>query len=119
MTASVPAVRPGSPWREARRRFSALWRRSLQFRTVAITIGLSTLAVLVIGLYMTFTVASSLFQTQLERVLGASNSATVAAQKILTSTDASDRAALQTVMGQVSTTVQQVTGSSAAGWSDP
>ncbi|WP_395243708.1 MtrAB system histidine kinase MtrB [Agromyces sp. MMS24-K17] len=113
MTASVPAVRPGSPWREARRRFSALWRRSLQFRTVAITIGLSTLAVLVIGLYMTFTVASSLFQTQLERVLGASNSATVAAQKILTSTDASDRAALQTVMGQVSTTVQQVTGSSA------
>ena len=29
------------PWREVPRRLAALWRRSLQFRTVLITLGLS------------------------------------------------------------------------------
>ena len=49
-------------WREVPRRLAALWRRSLQFRTVIITLGLSGLAILVIGLYISFSVASNLFQ---------------------------------------------------------
>ena len=72
-------------WREVPRRLAALWRRSLQFRTVLITLGLSSLAILVIGLYISFSVASNLFQDNRQSVLEASNNATVAAQTILES----------------------------------
>src|SRR5690606_26366502 len=90
-------------------------RRSLQFRTVLITLGLSGLAILVIGLYISFSVASGLFQTQRERVLEASNNATAAAQSILDSSDASDRASLQALMGSAIETVTSVSGTNAFG----
>ncbi|WP_173921934.1 MtrAB system histidine kinase MtrB [Agromyces sp. Marseille-P2726] len=98
-------------WREVPRRLAALWRRSLQFRTVLITLALSGLAILVIGLYISFSVASNLFQAQRERVLEASNSATAAAQSILDSSDATDRASLQALMGSAIETVTSVSGS--------
>ncbi|QEO13499.1 HAMP domain-containing histidine kinase [Agromyces intestinalis] len=115
MTGSAPAVRAVGGWRGAPRRIAGLWRRSLQFRTVLLTIGLSSLAILVIGLYITFTVASNLFQNQLDRVLTSSNAATYAAQTILGSTDASDRVSLQGVMEQAMRSVQAASGSSAIG----
>ncbi|WP_350347284.1 MtrAB system histidine kinase MtrB [Agromyces sp. G08B096] len=93
-------------------RIGALWRRSLQFRTVLITIGLSGLAILVIGLYITFSIASNLFESKLESALVASNNAAKEAQTLLDSSDAADRAALQLVMERVFATVQTVSGSS-------
>ncbi|MFD4422746.1 MtrAB system histidine kinase MtrB [Agromyces sp. NPDC058484] len=105
-----PIFAAGS-WRETPRRIAALWRRSLQFRTVLITLGLSGLAIAVIGLYISFSVASNLFQDQRERVLEASNSATRAAQLILDSSDASDRASLQLLMSSAINTVSSVSGS--------
>ncbi|UOE44533.1 MtrAB system histidine kinase MtrB [Agromyces larvae] len=115
MTGSAPAVRAVGGWRAVPRRIAGLWRRSLQFRTVLLTIGLSTLAILVIGLFITFNVASNLFTNQLERVLDASNAATDAAQTIVGSTDATERVALQNVMDQAVKSVQAVSGSSAIG----
>lgn len=100
-------------WREMPRRLAALWRRSLQFRTVLITLGLSTLAILVIGLYISFSVASNLFQDNRVRVLEASNNATVAAQNILDSSDATDRGSLRVLMTQVlQNTITSVAGTS-------
>ncbi|HEX6366825.1 MAG TPA: MtrAB system histidine kinase MtrB [Agromyces sp.] len=98
-------------WREAPRRLAALWRRSLQFRTVLLTLALSGLAILVIGLYISFSIASNLFQAQRERVLEASNNATAAAQSILDSSDATDPASLQALMGSAVETVTSVSGS--------
>jgi two-component system, OmpR family, sensor histidine kinase MtrB len=98
-------------WREVPRRLAALWRRSLQFRTVIITLGLSGLAILVIGLYISFSVASNLFQAQREAVLEASNNATAAAQSILDSSDASDPASMQLLTASTIRTISSVSGS--------
>jgi two-component system, OmpR family, sensor histidine kinase MtrB len=105
-----PLFAAGS-WRELPRRLAALWKRSLQFRTVIITLGLSGLAILVIGLYISFSIASNLFQAEREGALEDSNSATAVAQSILSSSDATDRASLQALMGSVIETVTSVSGS--------
>jgi len=112
MTQAEAAATPfAGSWREQPRRLAALWRRSLQFRTVAITLALSSLAILVIGLYISFSVASGLFQNQLDAALGASNKATTAAQQVLNASDASDRASLQALMSSTARTVTSVSGS--------
>ncbi|MFF2273333.1 MtrAB system histidine kinase MtrB [Agromyces sp. NPDC058136] len=106
------AIPLAGSWRELPRRMSVLWRRSLQFRTVVITIALSSLAIFVIGLYISFSVASNLFQSQLDQSLAAANNATVAAQRILNSSDAADRGALQSLMTGTVRTVESTSGSS-------
>jgi two-component system sensor histidine kinase MtrB len=111
----TPASRRVARWREPLRRLAALWRRSLQFRTVLITLALSGLAILVIGLYISFSVASNLFKTQLDQVLGSSNNATAAAQRLLNSSDATDRAAMQSLMDSTVKSVQASSGSSLIG----
>jgi two-component system sensor histidine kinase MtrB len=120
MTQEARTTSDGGAWATIRRRGSsaagrigALWRHSLQFRTVVITIALSGLAILVIGLYITFSIASNLFEAQRDRALDASNSAAAAAQTLLDSSDAADRVALQSVMDQAVRSVQTVSGSSA------
>jgi two-component system sensor histidine kinase MtrB len=110
--ADAPKLLAAGSWREVPRRLSALWRRSLQFRTVIITLGLSGLAILVIGLYISFSVASNLFQAQRESVLEASNNATAAAQSILDVSPATDRASLQSLMGSAVSTITSISGSS-------
>jgi two-component system sensor histidine kinase MtrB len=111
--AEAPAHFNAASWREVPRRLAALWRRSLQFRTVIITLALSGLAIFIIGLYISFNIASHLFQSQLDDVLAKSNSATSAAQRILDSSDAADRAALQSLMSSTVRTVQSISGSDA------
>ncbi|GAA2040540.1 MtrAB system histidine kinase MtrB [Agromyces tropicus] len=96
-TAANPAERAAGWVRGRAHRFGTAWRRSLQFRTVLITLGLSSLAILVIGFTISFTVASNLFQAQVERVLGSSATARAAAQAALDASDAVDRASVQQV----------------------
>lgn len=110
--ADTSSLRAADSWREVPRRLAALWRRSLQFRTVIITLGLSGLAILVIGLYISFSVASNLFQAQRESVLSASNNATAAAQSLLDVSDATDPASLQSLMGSALTTITTISGTS-------
>ena len=109
--ADAPSLFAAGSWREFPRRLATLWRRSLQFRTVIITLGLSGLAILLIGLYISFSIASNLFQDERARALEASNNATAAAQGVVESSDASDRGSLQQLMNGVKATVSSVSGS--------
>ncbi|MBM7830073.1 two-component system sensor histidine kinase MtrB [Agromyces cerinus] len=124
--AEAPAGFNTGWWREIRHRLAALprqalelWRRSLQFRTVVITFALSSLAIFVIGLYISFSIASNLFKTQLDSALSDANKATVAAQRILDGSDAADRASMQQSMAAVVQTVGSVSGSSAIAYFQP
>lgn len=109
--ADAPSLFAAGSWRGVPRRLATVWRRSLQLRTVIITLGLSGLAILLIGLYISFSTASNLFQDQRERALEASNNATAAAQALVESSDASDRGSLQLLMNSVIGTISSVSGS--------
>lgn len=78
-------------WRFWPQRLGAQWRGSLQFRTVAITVALSGLAVSLIGAYMSASIGDNLFESRLGQVLGESARAAGLAQEAidaeLTATD--------------------------------
>ena len=72
---------PGFSLRRALWRLVALWRGSLQLRTVAITVVLSAVGIGIIGSYMSLSVGNNLFDNRLQLAQDASERATVAAQK--------------------------------------
>lgn len=87
-----------SGWRDWPKQLRRSWRRSMQLRTVSVTLALTGVAVAVIGVIISFSVAANLFQSQLNQVLTLSAQATSGANSILASSDASDAAAVQSVM---------------------
>lgn len=93
------------------RRVAALWRSSLQFRTVGITVVLSGLAILLVGVYMSVSIGNDLFQSRLNQVLLESNRATTAAQGILDSSDAADRVQVQALLGSARTLITATSSS--------
>ena len=66
------------------------WRTSLQFRTVAITILLSSIAVSLIGVYMSMSIGDNLFSSRRDQVSQETSRATVLAQEIFDAALASD-----------------------------
>jgi len=98
-------------WRSWPQQLRSQWRRSLQFRTVAITVGLSGLAILLTGAYLSFSIGNDLFQSRLQQALAGSGRAFSSAQSILDASDASERVALQQLMGAVRTDLQATSGS--------
>ena len=88
-----------------------MWRSSLQFRTVGITVALSGIAIALVGVYMSISIGNDLFQSRLNQVLLESNRATTAAQGILDSSDAADRVQVQTLLGSART---QITAASSS-----
>jgi two-component system sensor histidine kinase MtrB len=108
MTARTPVSLGGRTWP---RRVAALWRSSLQFRTVGITVVLSGLAILLVGIYMSVSIGNDLFQSRLNQVLLESNRATVAAQGILDSSDAADRVQVQALVGSARTLITATSSS--------
>ncbi|MGW9629830.1 MtrAB system histidine kinase MtrB [Agromyces sp. NPDC055520] len=124
--AQTPALASAGWWRHIMhvlaslpRRAAELWRRSLQFRTVVITLALSGLAILVIGFYISFSIASNLFKTQLDNALDDANDATAAAQLILEGAVVADRSSMQEVMASVERTVRSVSGSTSIAYFQP
>lgn len=110
------AVRSGAgvswrSWRSWPVQVAALWRSSLQFRTVGITVVLSGIAIALVGVYMSISIGNDLFQSRLNQVLLESNRATTAAQGILDSSDAADRVQVQTLLGSART---QITAASSS-----
>jgi two-component system, OmpR family, sensor histidine kinase MtrB len=85
-------------WRGWLRTFTRLWRSSLQLRTVAITVLLSTLTVTLIGVYMSISVGSNLFDSRLNQILATSARATIAAQDRLDAAEESDAVDLESTM---------------------
>jgi two-component system sensor histidine kinase MtrB len=87
------------------------WRRSLQFRTVIISMALSGVAIILVGVYMSFSISNDLFASRLDQVLGESQRAQIAAQRIFDSADATDRASVQSVMNAARTAIRDASSS--------
>ncbi|MGG7463910.1 MULTISPECIES: MtrAB system histidine kinase MtrB [unclassified Plantibacter] len=100
-----------SDWRSWPGRIAGQWRRSLQFRTVAITVGLSGLAILLTGAYLSFSIGNDLFQSRLQQALSDSGRAMTSAQGILDASDATERVALQQLMSAVRSDLQATSAS--------
>jgi two-component system sensor histidine kinase MtrB len=69
-------------WRAWVDRAARTWRSSLQLRTVALTVLLSSIAVFVIGGYMSYSVGSNLFDARRDELIATSESATIAGQRV-------------------------------------
>lgn len=112
----MPA-RPGArrfswrSWRSWPQQVARLWRGSLQFRTILISLGLSSVAILMIGVYLSVSVSNSLFQARLEQVLGDSAGAVASAQQLVDASDATDRAAVLGVMNSARNAMSSGTSS--------
>ena len=90
------AWRHPSTWVEGS---SRLWRRSLRFRTVLITLALTALAILIACVWMALAIQNDLFQSRRDEVLDDSRRAAVAAQATLDSAAVQgDRVRLQNLM---------------------
>ena len=91
------------------KRFVHLWRVSLQFRTVLLTVTLSSFTIVLIGGYMSSSIANDLFQSRLESVLRQSERATAQAQARFDSSEASDEVSLNQLRGQALSAISQIT----------
>ncbi|MEC5153229.1 two-component system sensor histidine kinase MtrB [Cryobacterium sp. CAN_C3] len=93
------------------RRVRAYWRSSLQFRTVTISVALSGLAILVVGVYMSVSIGNDLFQSRLSQVLLESDRAASAAQSLFDSSDATDRVQVQNLLSSARTSISAASSS--------
>jgi two-component system sensor histidine kinase MtrB len=98
-------------WRSWRARLLRTWRASLQFRTVTITVVLSGIAIVMVGVYVSVSVGNDLFQSRLSQVELDSNRATSAAQGILDSSDAADRVQVQSLLASARSAISAASSS--------
>lgn len=105
MTAPITAVtsaRARVPWwrmwRAWPRTFASLWRSSLRFRTLLVTIGLTALAVVIACVWMALAIQNDLFASRRDQVLIDAEQARAAAQERLDAAVQSDAVQLQNVM---------------------
>jgi len=87
------------------------WRRSLQFRTVLISLGLTALAIISVGIYMSVSISNDLFSSRLTQVLNESQRAQAAAQRVLDTSEATDRIGAQSVMNAARIAIRDATSS--------
>jgi two-component system sensor histidine kinase MtrB len=96
---------PLTDWRDWRAwpdNLARLWRRSLRFRTILITLALTALAVVIACVWMALAIQNDLFGSRLRQVQTAAQRATTAAQTTLDSAaPQGDTVQLQSLMGSV------------------
>jgi len=101
-TAAVPSWRDWRAWPDT---IVHAWRRSLRFRTLAVTLGLTALTILVALVWMALAIQNDLFESRVQQVQESAQRATAAAQ---TTFDAAEvegsRAALESLMREVQST---------------
>ncbi|WP_253258858.1 MtrAB system histidine kinase MtrB [Subtercola boreus] len=85
-------------WRAWPRQLRGAWRQSLQFRTIVITIGLTTVALLGAGIYTSVSIGNDLFHSRLNQVLADSNQAAQAAQTIFDASDSTSETSVSTLL---------------------
>ncbi|WP_169581644.1 MULTISPECIES: MtrAB system histidine kinase MtrB [Microbacterium] len=117
-TTGVTATRtPLAGWRDWRAwpgSLAALWRRSLRFRTIMVTLGLTALAVIVACVWMALAIQNDLFVSRKDQVLLDAQRAAAATQLTLDSTTSqSDGVQLQNVGVLVDNTLSQQSASDA------
>ena len=98
-------------WRQVPSELSRLWRRSLQLRTVAITVLLTGVAILVTGIYMALSISNDLYQSRLDQALRDSSRATTAAQSTLNASDISSSDSGKNLLNSTLQSVQASTSS--------
>ena len=97
-TASVPTLTGWRDWRAWPQRVRYAWRRSLRFRTLAITLGATALAILVAFVAMALAIQNDLFESRVQQVQGSVQRATEATQRTLNAAQVEgDAVALQTL----------------------
>ncbi len=93
MIATSPAPVPTALWRQPRRWPDALatvWTRSMRFRTIAITLLLTSLAIFITCVTMALVIRSDLFESRKDEALDNAKGAVAQAQKVLDSADVGD-----------------------------
>jgi two-component system sensor histidine kinase MtrB len=98
-------------WRSWPRNIVRLWRRSLQFRTIVITVALSAVAVVITGTYMSISIGNDLFQSRLTQVLSESNRAASAAQDIFDASDPSGAATVNSLLNSAKSAINATSSS--------
>ena len=89
----------------------SLLKRSLTARTVALTVLLSSLAVIVIGGFLSFSLANSFYQSRLSQVLFETERAVVSVQNTVAAATLNDETALQTLLNSVVPSLEIAGGS--------
>ncbi len=99
-------------WRSLVQRVRQLWRSSLQLRTVAITVFLSTVAVTVISGYMSLSIATNLYEARKTQAIAEARQATVTTQLLFdSSVSASGTIDVESVNQTAQTTIPRVASS--------
>ncbi|SFR99420.1 two-component system, OmpR family, sensor histidine kinase MtrB [Microbacterium sp. cf046] len=83
VSATRPTLTAWRDWRSWPESLASLWRRSLRFRTILVTLALTALAILVACIWMALAIQNDLFQARKDQVLADSLRATQAAQATL------------------------------------
>lgn len=94
-------------WRSWPRMFLRSFRRSLQFRSVTVTLVLSAAAVAITSGYMTIAIGSSLYDSRTVQAQADAQRAVESAQRIFDSSTAQTRVELQALMSTARTEITQ------------
>jgi two-component system sensor histidine kinase MtrB len=99
-------------WRSLVSRARHVWRRSLQVRTVAITVFFSTIAVTIISGYMSISIATNLYEARKTQAIAEARQATVSTQALFdSSVSASGTIDVEAVNVTAGTTIRSVASS--------
>jgi two-component system sensor histidine kinase MtrB len=79
----------------------SLLRRSVQARAVATTVALSSVLLVALGWFLSFSIGNGLFEERLQQVLAESEAAVLDVQNTFAAATVSDEIALQTLMNSV------------------
>lgn len=99
-------------WRSLVSRVRHVWRRSLQVRTVAITVFFSTIAVTIISGYMSISIATNLYEARKNQAIAEARQATVSTQELFdSSVSSSGTIDVEAVNQTAGTTIRSVASS--------
>ena len=79
----------------------AVLRRSLQARAVLFTLALSTVALVAVGGFLSYSIGAGLFNTRVNQILGEASRASADVQNTFASASVTNQSGLQTLMNQV------------------
>ena len=116
MIATSATPKPVIVWRDPRGwpdSIGNLWRRSLRFRTISITLLLTSLAIFITSLIMALVIQNNLFESRRDEVLADALRAVAEAQNTLDSAEVTDDPqGLRTLWADVQDTIPRASSSS-------